>query len=140
MAEVYLETCIKRHLLDDPYLASKLGDDAVYFSVLPQDANFSAIVISEISGFDPSPTHDGHSGIEKREFQFTIFATCVLKLVEIRVRLEKYLDSKAVEVGAPDGVWCGRIAKTGQRDMGQNPGRTLYMYSMDFQFWEKVQR
>lgn len=140
MAEVYLEGCIKRHLLNDPYLASKLGDDAVYFSVLPQHANFSAIVLSEINGRDPSPTHSGHSGVEERDFQFTIFATCTLKIVEIRTRLEKYLDSKAVEVGAPDGVWCGRIAKISGRDMGQNPARTLYMYSIDFRFWEKVQR
>lgn len=140
MAEVYLETCLKRHLLNDPYLASKLGDDAVYFSVLPQHADFPAIVISEINGADPSPTHDGHSGVERREFQFTIFADCKLKMVEIRTRLEKYLDSKAVEVGAPDGVWCGRIAKIDQRDMGQSPGRNLLMYSMDFMFLEKVQR
>lgn len=140
--EISLEQAIKTHLLNDAVLASYLGDDAVYFSVLPAVAHLPAIVLQEISGVDPSPTHSGHSGIENRRFQFTIFTDCVHKRVRIKTRLERYLNNKNVVVGqqgGSDGVWCPRIAKVNQVDLGLDTGRRLFMYAMDFIFTEKVQ-
>lgn len=140
--EIYLEQAIRTHLLNDAVLASYLGDDAVYFSTLPNDAALPAIVIQEISAVDPSPTHSGHSGIENRRFQFTIFSDCVHKRVRIKTRLDRYLNNRNVVVGqaaGSDGVWCPRISKANQTDLGLDPGRRLFMYAMDFIFTEKVQ-
>lgn len=139
---MYLEQAIRTHLLNDPVLASYLGDDAVYFSTLPNDARLSAIVLQEISAVDPSPTHSGHSGIENRRFQLTIWTDCVHKRVRIKTRLERYLNNKNVVVGqldGSDGIWCPRIWKANQTDLGLDPGRRLFMYAMDFIFSEKVQ-
>lgn len=140
--ELSLEQAIRTHLLNDPVLASYLGDDAVYFSVLPADARFPAITIQEISGVDPSPTHSGHSGLENRRIQFTIFTDCVHKRVRIKTRLDRYLNNKNSVVGASpgvDGIWCPRIWKANQNDLGLDPGRRLFMYAVDFIFTEKVQ-
>lgn len=140
--EMYLEQAIRTHLLNDAVLTSYLGDEAVYFSVLPNDAQLPAIVLQEISAVDPSPTHSGHSGIENRRFQFTIWADCILKRVRIKTRLDRYLNNRNVVVGQTDGfdgIWCPRIAKANQTDLGLDPGRRLYVYAMDFIFSEKVQ-
>ena len=140
--ELSLEQAIRTHLLNDPTLVSLIGDDAVYFSNLPAAAAFPAIVLQEISGVDPSPTHSGHSGLENRRFQFTIWTDCVHKRVRIKTRLDRYLNNGNTVVGASpgvDGIWCPRIWKAGQVDLGKDPGRNLYMYAVDFIFTEKVQ-
>lgn len=134
----YLEAAIRTHILNDPVLASKLSDEGVYFSSLPQEAEPSSIVLQEVSGVDPSPTHNGRSGVQRRRFQFTIWTDCVLKRVEIKTRLDRVFDSKAIEVGGSGGVYCGRVAKVGQVDLGKDPGRNLYLYAVDFMFDEQV--
>ena len=140
---VFLEQAIRAQAMADAYLVALIGS-RWYGATLPEMIVLPAVTAQQIASADESPSHDGHSGVERARFQITVWSECQMRLLQIAQRIAAPVvrggpfDGFRGTLGGPGGIQCGRVAKVNSVDMGREPGRNAYQRVMDFLFWYQI--
>lgn len=131
---VFVEQGLRAWAMADTYLVALIGD-RWFGPMLPAGVDLPAVTVQLISSIDESPTHQGHSGLERARLQVTVWSACWTRAIQISERIKRRIDNLTGTLG---GIPVGRVAVVGTIDQGRESGRNVYQRSIDLVIWYRV--
>lgn len=131
------------HLRNTPNVRAMVGDRVYGAGLEEQAAGFPRLTVFMVGGGDPSPSHDGPSGIERSRWQVTCTAPAICTAVRTITRVVNALDGFKGVLGNQEtgeaGLYVSRVAKVDQSrgDIPRDAASRMLGHKVDFVVWAR---